>query len=152
MVDYRLFRDIVTQLAHGHGDAGRDLLTRIPDDQVHAYHTFVTGAYSVLTATYFAQDSGPEALRRFVDGMRHDYRRADPPLKTLVVEGLLRAFYGEDHLIDEIDPMDQLRHQLMAIRKMVFEDEALAADLDGHLAQAESLTRQWLAALGDEAG
>jgi hypothetical protein len=144
MADYLLFRDIAKAMAVGDGDRAAELIGNIDDAEMHEYHTYITAVFAAAVAHYFKDDSSPEAIRRFVDGMRHDYRKANPPLQALTMEGLLRAFFGEEHLMDEIDPNEQLRCEFLAIRKMVFDNDELRLGLDKLVADAEAMAREWL--------
>lgn len=130
-------------MAVGDSAQSDELIRAIRDGLDHEFHTYITALFSLLTAKYFENDSSPEALRRYVLELRHDFRTAEPPFKALAMEGLLRAFFGEDHLMSEIDASDQPECELMSIRKMVFDSPMISAALDRYLSDAETVAREW---------
>ncbi|HEU5128814.1 MAG TPA: hypothetical protein VFU12_12570 [Glycomyces sp.] len=91
----------------------------------------------------FTADQSHAAIKRFVDEMRYDYRNVQPPVQALVAEGLIRAVFGEDHLLDEISGQDQLRYQLLALRKIVDQSAEMRDRLEDYLTDAETLAAQW---------
>lgn len=138
-----LFRQIARAMALGDGDRAKGLIADIPDHEGHAYHTYMTAVFSCAVEHRFKDDNSQEAIRRFVEEMRHDYRTAEPPLKAFAMEGLLRAFFGEEHLMDEISADDQLRCELLAIRKIVHQSTHMKEHLDDYLTDAEGLAAEW---------
>ncbi|MFD0556994.1 hypothetical protein FB566_2246 [Stackebrandtia endophytica] len=145
MTDYQLFRQIVGAMAVGEGSKASVLIDQIPDEQEPDFHTYVTAFFSTAVVQRFGESPGPDVLRTFVDEMRYDYRNAEPPLKPMSMEALLRAFYGEEHLLDEITPEEQLRCEFLAIRKIVHQSEEMRLRLDAYLADAETLAKEWAA-------
>ncbi|MGH8792945.1 MAG: hypothetical protein ACRDXX_09895 [Stackebrandtia sp.] len=108
----------------------------------------MTAFFAGAAGHRFEHDQSHDAIHRFVSEARYDYRSADPPVKALVMEGLFRVLFGEEHLLNEISPEDQLRHQFLAIRKIVDQSEHMKERLDDYLADAETLARQWASEKG----
>ncbi|HZE40533.1 MAG TPA: hypothetical protein VE172_17160 [Stackebrandtia sp.] len=140
----QLFRGVVKAVALGDGPKVRELNQQIADADREAYAVYVAAMFAGAAGHRFEHDQSHAAITKFVNEMRDDFRRADPPFKPLVMEGLLRVLFGEDHLLDEIAPADQLRHQFLAIRKIVDQSESMQANLDQYLTDAETLAAQWL--------
>lgn len=143
MADYSLFKRVLRAAATGDPALAGELDDQIADADRNAYNVFITAMFCGAIEHRLADDESQAAITKFVDEMRYDYRNLQPPLKPLVVEGLIRGMLGEDHLIDEIDPLDQLRHQLLAIRKIVDQSAEMQARLDDYLADAETLAVEW---------
>jgi len=82
-------------------------------------------------------------INAFVDEARHDYRNAEPELNVLILEAMIRAIYGEEHLVDHVPSDDQLMVQAPAIRKIVLQSQEMQDRLDDYLADAETLAKAW---------
>jgi len=145
MTDYQLFRQIVGAMAVGEGRKASDLIDQVPDEQEPDLHTYVTAFFSTAVIQRLGESPDQSALRAFVDEMRHDYRNAEPPLKPMALEALLRAFYGEEHLLNEVTPQEQLHCEFLAIRKIVHQSEDMSLRLETYLADAETLAKEWAA-------
>lgn len=146
MADFALFRDVMRAAALGDAERANQLDNRIEDADRSSYDIFVTAMFCGAVAHRFENDQSREAISRFVDEMRYDYRNAQPPVKPMAMEGTIRAVFGEEHLLDEIDGAEQLRHQFLAIRKIVHQSESMKSNLDGYLSDAEKLAREWMSA------
>lgn len=107
--------------------------------------------YYVLTLALFAgavgHRLGGEPERSDVDAFVHelnlDYEDDDSQVNFLAVEAVVRAVFGEDHLIDDLSSRDQYLAQLPAIRKVVAQSDDLRDRLDDYLAEADSLASEW---------
>ena len=146
MADYQLFMQVGKAVAMGEGTKATGLIDQIPDNEQSAFHTYVTALFATAVVERFGESPGHDDLRRFVEEMRHDYRSADPSIKPMAMEALLRAFYGEEHLLDEVSPEEQLRCEFLAIRKIVHASADMRLRLDIYLADAEALAKDWATA------
>jgi hypothetical protein len=137
-----------------HGEFLRAFVTRdaeradalneqIPDDEREDFNNLVSAFFSIMLEQRFLEDSSHDAIRVFVDEMRYDYRKADPPIKPLVIEALIRAGCGEEHLLDDIPPHESLRAQYQVIRKIAQQSPTVIANFNGFLTDAETLAAQW---------
>ncbi|HIV59484.1 MAG TPA: hypothetical protein H9902_16170 [Candidatus Stackebrandtia faecavium] len=121
-----------------------------------AADTMTAGAQQLRTLTEdaiallnrFEEDSSPEAIRKFANAMAANYANAQPPLKPFVIEGVIRAFAGEEHILDEISAEDQRDSQFPIIREIVAGSGELQARIDDVLTDAETLAREWEAEEG----
>lgn len=143
MASYPLFRQIAKAMALGDGDRAADLIDSVPDNEIDVYQTYITAVFAGAAGHRFDEDHSHEAIRQFVSEARLNFQSAQPPLKALVMEGLFRVLFGEEHLLDEITPDDQLRHQFLAIRKIVGQSDHMQEHLDEYLADAETLAKEW---------
>lgn len=114
------------------------------DKDMNGYNVFVTAMFCGAVEHRFEDDQSRDEISRFVEEMRYDYQNLTPALKPLTVEGLIRAVFGEEHLLDEIDPLEQFRHQLLATRKIVDQSDHMQQRIDDYLTDAETLTNEWL--------
>ncbi len=89
------------------------------------------------------EDPAREEIEEFVAEMRHDYRNAEPKVGFLALEAMVRAVYGEDHLIDDLSPKDEYLVQVPTIVKIVAQSAKMKAQLDDYLADAEVLAAEW---------
>lgn len=112
------------------------------------------GDYFLLSMALFAGalghrlgDDPPRSdVDKFVNEMRHDYRDAEPKVNFLALEAMIRAVYGEDHLIDDLPAEDQYLVQVPTIVKIVAQSSEMRERLDEYLADAEVLAAQWAGA------
>ncbi|WP_155829780.1 hypothetical protein [Glycomyces tenuis] len=142
MANYPLFREVMRAAVSGDAKRAGELDDQITDADRNAYNIYVTALFCGALEHRFATDQSQAAIKRFVDEMRYDYRNAQPPIQALVVEGLIRAVFGEDHLLDEISGEDQLRYQLLALRKIVDQSPEMKSRLDDYLSDAETLAAE----------
>ncbi|WP_199039430.1 hypothetical protein [Glycomyces salinus] len=143
MTTNKLFQDTVREMALGNGSKARELNSQIPDAARDSYVIYVAAMFTGVTAAHLGEDPNHESIRDFVNRTAYAYRKADPPFKPMTMEALIRVIYGEDHLLDEVSPEDQLRFELLAIRMIVHENQDIKARLDDYLADAETLAAQW---------
>lgn len=145
MANTNLFRETMKAAALGDSAAALRLDSQIPDVERESYNIYVTAMFCCAVEHRFSQDRSHAAITQFVNEMRYDFREANPPIKPLMIEGLVRAVFGEEHFLDEISAVEQLRAQLLAIRKIVDQSEQMQERLDDYLKDAETLTIQWAA-------
>lgn len=143
MADYKLFRDVVRAVALGDSETASRLDDDIQDGDRGAYNIYVTAMFCVAVGHRFENDESKEAITRFVDEMRYDYRNIDPPIRPLALEAVVRAVFGEEHLLDEVSGTEQLRHQILSIRKIVLQSDQMKERLEEYLKDAETLALQW---------
>lgn len=141
MTDYSLFRQTLRAAVLGDSKEANRLHDQIPRDDLNAYNVFIVAVFAGALEVRFKDDQSMDAIRRFADEMRYDYRNVEPPVQQLVVEGLIRGMLGEEHLFDGIAAEEQMRTQLMAIRKIVGQSPEMRERIDDYLADAETLAR-----------
>lgn len=143
MESSKLFRQIVKAMAAGKGSEALELDGQIPDEDRQAYFIFVSAVFAGAVEHRFEDDDSHAAVVSFVNEMRRDFSQSDAPIKPLIVEGLIRAILGEDHLIDDIDSGDQFMAQYAVIRKVVDQSDHMKTRFDDYLTDAETLARAW---------
>jgi hypothetical protein len=143
MTGSELFRETMRATALGNSEEAARLYSQIPKSEIDRYNAFVIAFFAGALGVRFKDDHSAAAITRFAEEMRYDYREADPPVKQLVIEGLIRGMLGEEQMFEEISAADQYRTQLLAIRKIVGQSPEMQARLDDYLADAEVLARQW---------
>ena len=84
-----------------------------------------------------------EDITRFVEEMRLEYRDADPRVNFFAVEGMIRALYGEDHLIDDIPAKDRYLAQMPVIYKVAGQSAEVRERIEDFLTDAEGLADYW---------
>ncbi|MGH8791382.1 MAG: hypothetical protein ACRDXX_01880 [Stackebrandtia sp.] len=137
-------RDIMKAAALGDSETANQLYGQLTVEGRESYNIFVIAMFAGAMGVRFKDDQSLEAIRRFAAEMQYDYRDAEPPVKQLTVELVIRAMMGEEHLFEEISGEEQLRIQLLSIRKVVDQSEQMKARLDDHLTDAEALAAQWV--------
>lgn len=135
-----LFRETIKAGALGDSQRAVELNSRIPEEERDDFNDHVSAVFCAAVENRLREDHSLPAIKEFVNEFRYDFREADPPVKVLVAEALIRVFYGEEHLIDEIDGAEQIRHQLMIIRKIVDQSQSIKNQLDEFLIEAQKLT------------
>ncbi|MFG3342356.1 hypothetical protein [Glycomyces sp. NPDC048151] len=141
----KLFRDTMRASSLGDSDEAARLYAQIPESEIDNYNMFIIAFFAGALGVRFKDDHSLAAIKQFAEEMQIDYRNAKPPVKQLVIEGLIRGMLGEEDLFDEISPEDQYRTQLLAIRKIVGQSPEMQARLDDYLTEAEALSDQWIA-------
>ena len=136
-------RDLVKAIAVGDTARARELNELIPNAERQDYHTFVTAFFSLMLEQRFGDNASRDAIAEFVNEMRYDYRNAQPPIKPLMLEGLIRASCGDEHFLDEISSEDTLQGEYQVIRKIVLQSPTITDRIDDFLTEAEALVREW---------
>lgn len=134
-----LIREAVRAGALGEAERATELIDQIPEDHHLSFSTYVTAVFCGVVEYRFMDDQSIEAITSFVDEMRDDFSQLDPPLKPMTVEALIRIFFGEDQMVDEVDGAEQLHYQLLVIRKVVHESPELQKNIDQLLTEAQLL-------------
>ena len=138
-------RELVRSVALGDAAKAQRINDELSDEQRDELGIFGTAVVSVCLGHQFKDDSSHDAIRRFVARMQANYANTQPPLKPFAIEGVIRAFAGEEHLLDEISAQDQLASQFPIIREIVAETPELHGRIDDVLTDAETLVREWTA-------
>lgn len=141
MSDTKLFRQVVKAFALGDAGEAKRLDAQIVDADREAYNVYVMAVFFGAVGHRFSDDKSPEAIRTFVSELHQEYPNPPEPVKLMVVEGLIRAVFGEDHLLEEISPHDQLVYQFPIIRKIVGQSPEMRERVDDYLADAETLAK-----------
>ena len=139
----RMFREMMRAVATGDADEARRISGQLDGEAHGRLNVYSTAVLSIVLGHRFAEDSSRGAIQEFMDQLRHDYRKANPPIKPLMVEGVIRAFAGEEHLLDEIPAEEQLNAQYPVIRKIVADSPELSQRIDDILTDAETLVHEW---------
>lgn len=117
----------------------------LPDSQRDEYFDLVAALFAVLLERQFASGVSRDAISSFVGEMRYDYRSAQPPFNSLAAEGVIRAAFGDDHLLANLPNAEVLNVQHQVITKIVAQDTEVSGSLDRFLDEAESTAASWRA-------
>jgi len=115
------------------------LEARMPDAESGEFFTFLVAFASLMIGVRFEDDKSPEAVQKFVDELRYDFRNAEPPIKPLMVEGVVRATLGEEHLFEEIPQDEVAGANFLVITKVANESPKVGDNLESYIARAEQL-------------
>ncbi|GAA4919047.1 hypothetical protein LX16_4415 [Stackebrandtia albiflava] len=143
MASKQLFKDTVKALALGDADRAMELDERISSEDRGDYFIYLSAVMAGAIEHHFANDHSREAIARFAEELRYEFRNATPPVKPLVIEAVVRAFYGEDHLLDDVSNDDQILAAYPIIRSITYRSEHMRSNLDKYLADAAMLADQW---------
>ena len=138
-----VFRRTVRAIALGDAVAAAELDSQIPDSDRADYFTFLFAVAAGAIDHYFENDHSRDTIVRFVNELRHEFRKADPPIKPLAIEALIRAVFGEDHLSDDVSSADQALACYPIIRSITHRSEHMQDNVDKYLDDAELLAREW---------
>jgi hypothetical protein len=141
---YERCRAVIKAAAFGRSEEANDRYAQLDVEERETYSRLVIAMFAVAMGERFKADQSSEAIRQFAAEMQYDYRDAEPPVKQLTVELIIRAMMGEEHLFDEITAEDQMRLQLLAIRKVVDQSHDMKQRPDHYLNQAAAMARQWI--------
>ncbi|HIW62282.1 MAG TPA: hypothetical protein H9881_07490 [Candidatus Stackebrandtia excrementipullorum] len=137
------YATVTKAMALGRADEVEKLTSDFTADDHDALHTFGTAVMAVCLGEQFKDEVSLEAIRRFVVELRYEFRNSEPRVKPLMVEGYIRAFAGEDYLLDDIPPTERVHAQALTIRKVVAQTDRWRDDPDALMTEAESLSTQW---------
>lgn len=138
------FRDIVKAVALGESATAQSIGAELDADEHEQLSIFATAVMSVCLDHRFRDDHSLEAIRGFVEEMRGNYAKSNRPLKFFVIEGVIRAFAGEEDILDDISAEDQMRVNYPVIRKIVSDSSTLREKLDDVMHDAELLMAEWM--------
>lgn len=136
-------RELLKAQAMGDVVAANRLNSGLSEDEREHYYLLALALFAGLIGHHFGDEPTHDEIRGFVNETRHDYRDADPAVDGLVMEALIRAVFGEDHLLDNIAAEEQYLAQLPVIRKIAAQSEVVQQRLDDFLTDAQNLARQW---------
>jgi hypothetical protein len=137
------FHQIITAVALGGDDSARQVGENLSEAEHGQLYIFGTAVMSICLERRFQADASAEAIRSFVNEMRQNYANSKRQFNYLAIEGLIRGFAGDEHLLDEISPSEQLNAQFPIIRKIVAEDPALQQNIDALMTEADQLVDVW---------
>ncbi|QSB05352.1 hypothetical protein [Natronoglycomyces albus] len=143
MSDHERLKDFVKALALGDVATSQRLGPQLLEGDTKYLGLYVTAASSLFIDRHFSGDHSLETIKDFAVEMRDQFQKADPPVKPLHVEAVIRAVWGEDHLLDDIRGRDQYSTHVAMIRKVGFDSEDIRANIDAILDEAEELTDEW---------
>lgn len=137
------YRELVRAHIRSDKETAAAMNDQIPPEERNDFHLFLGAVFAVMLQERLGERPGYDDIHGLVVEMEQDYRNAEPPIKPLLVEGTIRALYGEDHLLDDIPPGESIRAQFLVIGKIAVQSDAVMADLDKYLDAAEKLAAQW---------
>jgi hypothetical protein len=138
------FRTVMRGVAFGNDtETVRGIHDALDEDGHGRLLEYSLAVMTICVEHRFSDDLSYDSIREFVNEMRDDFRDADPPLKALAVEVVLRGMAGEEHLFDEIPVIDQVNVRYALVRKIVAESPELQADFENVLDQADRMLERW---------
>lgn len=143
MADQNPYQKAVKSLALGEPDAGALSKPLLEEDPTR-FSVFVSAVFIGMVERRFRDDHSHEAISSFMKDLRHSFRNANPAIKPLATEALIKAVWDEDHPIDEIDTKDQHIAELTVVRQIVHELDDVRANLDSYLHDADVIVQSWL--------
>jgi hypothetical protein len=138
-------RQLLRAFALRDNEAAGALNESLPDSQRDEYFDLVAALFAVLLERRFVDGVSRDAISSFVKEMQYDYRNAEPPFNPLAAEGVIRAAFGDDHLLATIPNAEVLNVQHQVITKVVAQDPEISAAIDRYLDDAESTAESWRA-------
>lgn len=139
-----LFKQHAKAMAMGQGDRARKLNEQIAAEDRERHYVFLAAFFGGAVTHRLGDDLDREGVSNFTQELIQDFRDASPALKPTVVEGCIRAIYGEDHLLDDLEIDDQIVSMWAAIRKITDQSPQMQEQLDAYLTDAVTLAKLWL--------
>ena len=136
------YKEVLRAMLKGDTETAKRLSDQIVDAPWKESGALVTAVCAILAEDHFDNDDSPAAIKRFVTDMMNNYADADPPLKPLVGEAVVRVALGESELMKGIDINDFTIHQMAFVNKIVEDDELSDRQVDELLDEAEALLAQ----------
>ena len=137
------YRDVLRALLLGEREKADELKSRMSDSEYRTSDNLISATFCGAVEQRFKDDPSPAAVRAFMDEARQNFANAQPPLKPLVAEALIRGVLGEEHLLDELDPDDFTPTQMPITRKIIAESPELQTRIDALLDDAEKTAAFW---------
>ena len=141
-----LFRATIKAVALGEVEEAVRLEGRIVDADRESYHLHVMAMFAALVQDRFSEDSSHAKLVAFVNELHRRYSEATPPLRPLMMEGMIRVVFGEQHFLADIPLAEQLRIQYLTIRVLIQDSDGLADRIDDLITASEELAEHWAGA------
>lgn len=138
-----LFKQHIKAMAFGQAEKAVEFNSQIDSEDRDAQFVFASGMFAGAMMHKLGEQPSLEEIKNFVDEVLEDYRKADPPLKPLAMEGLVRALYGEDSFLDEIPQPTQMQYQYLVVRKVVDQSPEMQEQLEDYMHDALMLVSEW---------
>ncbi|MGH8793634.1 MAG: hypothetical protein ACRDXX_13455 [Stackebrandtia sp.] len=103
----------------------------------------VGAAFYLAVRKNFVSDASHDAVKAFVKEAAAEYADAQPQLRPLVIEGLVRAVLGEADLMQGIDAQEAVQTQMPLTYKIVADLRLSGDALSQLLDEAEELATEW---------
>lgn len=137
-----VYIDTLRAIAKGDSAEAARRDSMIEDEARPEFHRRVTALFSLFLAETFEENASHDEVMRFVESVAYGYRNIDPPVKPLALEATVRGTLGEDQLLDEVEPEEQIRVMLLVIRAVAAQNERVQLHLDKFLMDADTLARE----------
>lgn len=135
----------IKALALGDTETSQELGPQLLDGDAEYLHLFVTATSCIFVERHFKSDHSLEQIRAFAEETSQQFREATPPVNQLTVEVVVRAIWGEEHLLDDVRGRDQYITNVALIRKIGFDSDEVKASIDSILNEAKDLADEWAA-------
>lgn len=127
----------------GDVETAKSLNSALSDDDLDHYDVLAVALFAGAISHRLGEAPEDDEIDAFVAELREDYRNAEPAVDMTVMEALVRAMFGADEMLDGVSGEEQHAAQLPIISKIVAQSNEMKTRIDDHLADAESLARQW---------
>ncbi|MFD0559184.1 hypothetical protein FB566_5147 [Stackebrandtia endophytica] len=145
MATYALYRHTIRAVVVGRHNEVKLFLRQIPEEDLANFNNFLMAAFYGAAILEFAYDRGDEAVNKFAKEMVEAHPDVDPPLEERYVEYCVLGIFGEHHLMESLEPRHLHRTQMLSIRLIATRHPKMRERVQGYLACAEQLARQWAA-------
>lgn len=139
MGEMELYRELSTAVALDDGDKVTQLDANLGEGNRARFSAFLTAFFYAVVEYQFRADRTRGAVVRFVDHMRDTRAESGPQLKPLIVEGVIRAVLGEEHLLDEIPPNEQVMYEVPILQHIFVQSPPARDRMGEFLDSAEAM-------------
>ncbi|MCH7231837.1 hypothetical protein L0U85_13380 [Glycomyces sp. L485] len=151
MTPEQMHRASIKALALGERDTADELRKRFSESDHRLSVLYMYGVTCVVLRYRFGEEEDGldfTELQRFIAEMRHDYRNAEPPLEYLNIEAVIRAPYGEEYLLDEMNWREKYFSFYRVLRQLVERRPDIKEDLDQIITRTQKLIEHWICTPG----
>ncbi|THV40529.1 hypothetical protein [Glycomyces buryatensis] len=137
------YRDLLRAQTLRERDKSEQLSEGFTPEDRREYYFLTMAFFASIVGTRLGDHPKRADIDSLVSELRYDYRKAGTAINYLHIEALLRALYGEEHLMDDIGFEDQVKAYLPVVIKIVAQNDEVREKLDAYLTDAENVAASW---------
>jgi|GEM_PF-3416062 len=137
-----IYKETLRAMLKGDTDRAAELGSSVSDASWSESGVLLTAVCAILAEDRFDADDSPAAIKTFVDEMMRNYANANPPLKPLMCEVVVRVSLGESEILKGVDINELSIHQMAFMNKVVQDAGLSAHQIDELLDDATAMVSE----------
>lgn len=137
------YRKILEASLRGDFDDAERLNAEFSDIPFSDSAVLVGAVFYLAVKHRFSGGADHATVKAFIDEALAEYANAQPPIKPLTAEALVRAALGETELMQGIGAEEAVPVQMSLVYKIVADAELSHADISALLDKGEKLATSW---------